>query len=172
MAVPLPEDLTEVVDSYLQKHDKYHDSSSEKLQEELLSVHSKHVANHPERLPGFVALLSQLLPAIRSPSRIFQWWDLLQDGYGDALLTEKGLMTESFSGLLNILSQDDLYPEEGGSVPAVNLFVDRLMSMWMDSWQGPWLRGPADHVEKVVREALLLYGKRKPKVRSVEAPAT
>ena len=135
-------------------------------------MYNKHVVDHPERLPGFVAVLSRLVPAIRSPPRIFQWWDLLQDGYGEALSTEKGLMSESFSGLLNLLSQDNTYSKEETSVPAVNLFVERLISMWMDHWQGPSLRGPADHVEKVVREALVLYGKRKPKVRREEDPST
>lgn len=164
LATPLPEDLNEVVESYLQKHEKHDDANSEKLQDELLSIHSKHVAGHPELLSGFIALLSQLLPAIRSPSRIFQWWDLLQAGVGEALLTEKGLASDISCAISNLLSQDDVPSSEEGGAPAFNPFVKRLVSIWMEHFRGPSLGGRADLIEKLALEALTSYGKTKPKV--------
>lgn len=163
MAVPLPDDLAKAIESYLEKHEKYDDSSSERLQEELLSVHEKHVAGNPGRLAGFIAVISQLLPAIRSPSRIFQWWDLLKDGFDDNFLSEKDLVPESFSALSNLLSLDDIQPEEGRD-PAVNPFVGRSISMWMEQYQGTSVGKPVDHIEKGTRETLISYGKRQPKV--------
>lgn len=107
---------------------------------------------------------------IRTPSRIIQWWDRLQDGFGEALSTEKGLMHETLSVLVDLLSGDDLYTGEDGTVPAVNPFIARSISTWMENWRGPSLRGPSDHIEKVVRDGILFYGKRKPKVMPTGDP--
>lgn len=79
-------------------------------------------------------------------------------------------MHESLSGLLDLLSQDDLYVGEEGTTSPVNPFVARSISTWMENWEGPLRRGPSGHIAKVVRDAIVFYGKRKPKVITTGGP--
>ncbi|SPN97549.1 uncharacterized protein DNG_01060 [Cephalotrichum gorgonifer] len=163
LRIPLPEDLDEVLESYLRKHEKYDDSNSERLHDVLLSAYNSHVAGHPERLAGFVAVYSRLLPVLRTPSRIMQWWDLLGNAIEVHFSSERGLMSECFSSLLNLLSLDDIQSGEEGSGRVMNPFVRRVMSMWLEHYQGTSLRSSADTIEKSLRDSLVFYGKRRPK---------
>jgi len=162
--LPLPEDLTRVVDAYLHKHEKADEGDAEKLQAELLSIYHKHVQDHPYRHAGFLAILSPLATVISSPARILQWWDLMEDKVAGSFSTEKGLMAESFAALLNLLSIDQVEDEDGRTEVTPNPFVDRLISCWMDKQHLNMDGGSSDHVEKAIRESLVFYGKRKPRV--------
>lgn len=65
--------------------------------------------------------------------------------------------------LSKLLSLDDVQPEDGRD-PAVNPFAGRSISMWMEHCEGISAGKPVDHIEKGVRETLISYGKRHPKV--------
>jgi hypothetical protein len=90
----------------------------------------------------------------------------MEDRVAGSLSTEKGLMSESISGLLNLLSVDPVDDEDGKPEAGPNPFVDRLISNWMDKHHINSDGGSSDHIEMAIRASLVGYGKRKPKVRN------
>jgi hypothetical protein len=162
--VPLPDDLTQTIDSYLLKHEKYDDSSSDRLQEEMLSIYHQNVKDFPVRHAAFVRILSLLLPVLRTSTRIFQWWEILSDSLDGQYSKEKMLVAESFAALLYVLLQDEDVSQHANGDSATNPYADRLLSMWMDKCNVTQVDGVGPVIEKPIREALLFYGKRQPKV--------
>lgn len=88
---------------------------------------------------------------------------MLKDDFDDNFSSEKDLGSESFSALSKLLSLDDVQSEDGRD-PAVNPFMSRAISMWMEHYQGTSAGEPVDYIEKGIRETLISYGKRHPKV--------
>ncbi|PKS09015.1 hypothetical protein jhhlp_003628 [Lomentospora prolificans] len=152
LAVPLPDDLDESIKSYLNRHEKHDDSSAERLQEELISIYQKHVRDRADLLAGFVAILSKLVPIIKTSARILQWWDLLKDKVEEHFSTEKGLMSEASSAIQGLLALDDVGSGDEGSDPAVNPYAERLLRVWVDSYQASPSKKNAEPIERSTRE--------------------
>lgn len=164
LAVPLHEDLDEAIESYLTKHERHDDSSADRLQEELLAIYHKHVKDRPSLITGFVAILSRLVPIIKTPARILQWWDLLKDKVEEHFSSERGLMAESSSAVRDLLALDDVGPGDGGMEAVLNPYAERLLRVWIDTYQAGPSKKNAEPLERSARESLVFYGKRKPKV--------
>lgn len=164
-SLPLPDDLNEVIAGYLERHEKYDDAASDRLQEELTSIYYKSVSGHPARYAPFLALLRPLRPALRSPARIVQWWDRFIDPVLENLNTEKGLAAQALRSVLELLAfEEDEYDKPTTEAP--NIFADRLLSIWMELNalnQAATGSGSSSSKETFMREAILVFGKKDPK---------
>ncbi|KAF3360167.1 hypothetical protein VdG1_01857 [Verticillium dahliae VDG1] len=167
--LPLPDELTQAIEAYLDKHEKFDDQTSEKLHDELQVIYNSHVAGQPSRYASFIAIFRRFVTVIRTPARLFQWWDIMGESVEMNAVQEKGLLEESAAGTMDLLMMGDVYEQENKADGAVNPFAERLYLAWMDkhrpieSSQGDESDIGGGSTERPMREGLIAWGKKKPK---------
>ncbi|RYP11036.1 hypothetical protein DL765_007912 [Monosporascus sp. GIB2] len=156
--LPLPEDLVEIIDAYIQKHDsKFDGNTADKAHEELLSMFRKDVVHTPARYTPFMAIVRRLRPLVAQPDKISQWFELLLPLL-DHLNEEKGLVSVTQDTLLDVLTAED-----GPGEAAIPL-VERHMTIWLDCDTARQGSDAARTTKEIfLRETLVLYGKKRPK---------
>ncbi|KAK6202141.1 hypothetical protein LQW54_009010 [Pestalotiopsis sp. IQ-011] len=162
--LPLPQDLIDIIEGYVQKHESDEDTVSQKLHEELISVYDNDVLGHPSRYGPFLNIIRRLRPLLAHPERSVKWWDLLQPCL-EHMSQEKDLAEEGQATVLDILTADwgDDAGNPGGGV-AVPL-AEKMLELWLEGCE---VAGRAEDAlgnfrEKQVRETLILYGKKRPR---------
>ncbi|KAF4465062.1 Tuberous sclerosis 1 like [Fusarium albosuccineum] len=160
----LPDDLTQTIDAYLRRHQKHDDAAADRLQEELFSIFDKHVRDTTTAYAPWLAILRQLLSTLRTPERIFAWWDSCA-----ALLAkaspEKGVVEESLANIMEIISIAEESNEASDADLASDPLIDRLFTGWMEKLYPAAIEANTnlEYNEKITREALVEFGKRHPK---------
>ncbi|PVH73890.1 hypothetical protein DL98DRAFT_519610 [Cadophora sp. DSE1049] len=165
LTLPLPSDLSQVINTYLEKHAVYDDADSQRLQEELLTIYQSSILDHPTRLAPFLAILRNLKPNIRGSGRLLQWWDRLSGPIIINLGVEKGLAFETRDTLLGILIYDEEEEEHLKDAKASSAAVaENLMSTWLAKSKLALdeLNEHARFVESQIQLILLAFGKRRP----------
>ncbi|KAI5463117.1 Hamartin protein-domain-containing protein [Mariannaea sp. PMI_226] len=163
---PLPDNLSQVIDGYLRRHQKYDDAAADRLQEELLSIFDKYVKDSPAHFASWLAILRRLLPVLRTPQRILAWWDSC--AVLSAVATpEKEVVAESQASIMDIISMAEEESESSEDNIFSHPLIDRLLSGWMDNLYPATIEGvnTADYNEKLTREALVQFGTKHPKYR-------
>jgi len=162
--LPLPDELNEVITAYLEKHDRNDESSSERLNNELISVYQKCVVNRPDKYAAFLALLRPLRPAIRTSARLVQWWDRLIEPILEYMSQERGLAKEALANVLDLVSFEEEGPGASDS-QGPNVFADRLLRRWMQVLELAELgdNPSTEFNERVIREGITRFGKKDPK---------
>ncbi|KPM42409.1 hypothetical protein AK830_g4124 [Neonectria ditissima] len=155
---PLPDDLSQVIDAYLRRHQKYDDAAADRLNDDLLSIFDKYVKDTPASYAPWLAILRRLLPILHTPDRIFAWWDSCAALSAKAS-PEKGVVTESLASIMDILSLVEQNSESSEENLFSNPLIDRLLTGWMDKLYPSASRGDAsaDYNEKLTREALVQF---------------
>jgi hypothetical protein len=163
--LPLSDSLVNVIAGYLDRHQKYDDSASDRLQEELFVIFDKHVKGNPDSYAAWFGIIRRLLPVLQTQERLLQWFDACQ-GFIDTAPQDKGMITETVAGLMDVVLLAENYQETSDSDGGPNPVIHRLFSLWMDRFYPASVEGRpnAQHNEKLVREALIQFGKRRPKV--------
>ncbi|KAK4150926.1 Hamartin protein-domain-containing protein [Chaetomidium leptoderma] len=162
--LPLPVEIHGIIASYLDKHEKPDEASGERLGDELLAIWEKVVQNHPEKYAAFLAILRQLRPGLRTPARVFKWWDRLLDPVLDHAGREKGLAREVTEHTLDLLSADEYDDPTAWSEEGLVPLVNRLLARWMAVRETqPDLRPSTDLKEQMIKDALMAFGKRDPR---------
>ncbi|RDW80965.1 hypothetical protein BP5796_05663 [Coleophoma crateriformis] len=164
--LPLPDDLVQVIDAYLDKHDSHDEADQQKLQEELLATYQKDVIDHPPRYAAFLAILRHLKRAIQGSGRLLQWWDRLAGPVLEQLGKEKGLPTEAHQTLLSILVYDEDDEELEDAKASCAILTENLLSSWLIKFvtaTAGELDPEAQFVERKVKSILLEAGRKRPK---------
>lgn len=160
----LPDDLEKIIDAYLRRHQKYDDATADRLQEELLSIFDKHVKDKPSAFAPFLNTLRQLLSILRTPARIFAWWDSCS-----ALLAksspEKGVVEASLANIMEIISIAEEDHDGSDSDLSSNPLIERLFTGWMEKLYPSVTEALSslEANERITREALVQFGKKHPK---------
>lgn len=168
LTLPLPEDLLDVINAYVEKHAVYDDSDEKRLQEELINIYQTSIIEHPSRLAPFLSILRLLKPALRVSGRLLQWWDKLSPPIMVHLGVEKGLASEVKSTLLSILVYDEDEEDsvrETARATSVSM-VENLISTWLAKIKlaAEEFDDHAKFVEGQIQLILLAFGKKRPKV--------
>ncbi|KAK0735712.1 Hamartin protein-domain-containing protein [Apiosordaria backusii] len=162
-SLPLPSEVNVTISSYLEKHEKSEESAGEKLDEELSVIWEKIVRDRPERYAAFLAIIRELRPVLRTPTRIFKWWDKLLDPALEHVGSERGLAREVLEHTLDLLSTDEHDPDAWNSGQMLPL-ASRLLARWLEIVQTEGNFGPAAQLkERMIKDALVAFGKRDPK---------
>ncbi|KAL0472314.1 Hamartin domain-containing protein [Neurospora intermedia] len=162
--LPLPDELTTLISNYLDRHEHAEDGAADRLNEELLAIYTKNVENQPEKYAAFLAILRELRPAMKTPARIFEWWDRLLDPVLEYVGQEKGLAREVASNTLDLLMIDQFDGSSNSSEASLAPFTERLLSRWMDARASQINCVPmADFKDRMVKKALMAFGKKDPK---------
>jgi hypothetical protein len=130
----------------------------------LLAIWEKAVQDHPEKYVAFLTILRLLRPGLRTPARVFKWWDKLLDPVLDHVGREKGLAREVMDHTLDLLSADEYDDPSAWSDEGLVPLVNRLLTRWMELRETqPDLRPSTDLKEQMIKDALMAFGKRDPK---------
>lgn len=160
--LPLPADLVQVIEAYLEKH--IDDGPSERLHEELVSIWERNVQDTPSSHAPWLGILRRLLPALRDPTYLTEWWDRVQEPVLDHLADDKSLASEAWANTIAVLTCDDV--ENPPLSAALIQLATRLLRIWMQNVQLANQEGNSSEFLKarLVRGGLLIYGKKRPKV--------
>jgi hypothetical protein len=161
-----------VIDAYLDKHEEADEGASDRLNEDLLSIYRKHIQDHPNKYAPFLAILRSLRPAIRTPSRLFQWWDTLVEPVLDAISQEKGLAQEAYKNILELVTIDENHGSDAADVAGLTMFANGLLKKWMHLQD--LITSESNSInnikERLVTKALMIFGKKEPKVCAPNTP--
>ncbi|CAL3963002.1 unnamed protein product [Diplocarpon coronariae] len=165
LVLPLPDDLSQVIHAYLEKHAVCDELDCQRLQEELLSIYQSSILDHPIRLAPFLSILRALKPNIKGSGRLLQWWDKLSGPIIVHLGTERGLSFEARHTILQLLTyeeEDDVYLQDAKATSET--VAEDLMKTWIAKSKLA-LEEFNDHakfVETQLQLILLSFGKRRP----------
>lgn len=161
--LPLLDSLVDTIAAYLERQDSYGESAADRLQEELLAIFDKMVKGTPAASGPWIAILRRLMPALQSPARILPWFDVCK-GFLDRMGLDKLAVDETVSALMDLVAfTDDLDIAAGDS--ATNPIIDCLFAIWVKRFYPALAEGIAIHEknERLVRQALKAFGKKRPK---------
>jgi hypothetical protein len=169
---PLPEELQQVIQLYLDRHHNIEDHESQRLHDELLNLYNKHVAKDVDKQATFLAALRQLRPAVKGTTRLLEWWDLLVRPTLDSLGHEKAVVSDAGGILLSVLVYDEDEDEDGEKARASALFTQKLLEIYLEKTR--LLTGdgqkvlPEDEryrfVSNNLESLLVSFGRKRPKV--------
>ncbi|KAI9827140.1 MAG: hypothetical protein M1832_005276 [Thelocarpon impressellum] len=169
---PLPSDVHDTIQAYLDRHPHVVDHDSQRLQDELLAVYRRCVAGDERKHATFLAVLRPLVPAIAGPDRLLEWWTLLLRPTMESLGQHKGVVSDARELLLSVLVFDDDDDPTGERARVSAIFTDKLLDVYLDQTR---IRSVADadspaadsqsasfiagHLESV----LVAFGRRRPR---------
>lgn len=164
ISLPLPDDLIQIIESYLEKHVPHDESDSQRLHEELQAIYQNHVLEKASRLAPFLAILRSLQPVIRGSGRLLQWWNKLLIPVLNKIGEEKGLATEAKDTLLGVLVYEEDEKDEEASMTS-NTISESLLDMWLkkNSLAMKEFDDEARFVEGQLQSILLAFGQKRPK---------
>jgi hypothetical protein len=137
---------------------------AERLNDELISLWEKMVQDYPERYAAFLCVLKQLRPTLRTPARIFKWWDRLLDPVLEQVGTQRGLAREVMDHTLDLLSVDGFNDPAAYSEQGLIPLVSRLTSRWIDLVSAPPDVRPSTELKQLMlKDALMAFGRKDPK---------
>ena len=163
---PLPDSLIETIAAYLRRHQKYDNGAADRLQEELLSIFDKHVKGRTTATGAWFGIVRRLLPVLQTTERILQLCDRCKGMLEKTVSYDRGLLEELVAGLVDLITVADEYHESTDGDVATNPLIDRLFFGWMDSFYPASSAGipGSEKNERIIREALANFGKKKPQV--------
>jgi solute carrier family 25 (mitochondrial carrier protein), member 16 len=169
---PLPDDVTNLIHAYLDKHINADDHDSQRLHDELLSLHEAKVRGHPEKHATFLACFRILRPAITGIERLLKWWDILVRPTLNSMGQAKAVVADARAIVLSVLAYDDDDDPTGEKAKASAVFTDKLFEVFLEktklisSDRGAGFKEEQRQrfVSANVEAVLLAFGKRRPKV--------
>ncbi|KAJ2971900.1 hypothetical protein NQ176_g7466 [Zarea fungicola] len=163
-ALPLPDDVKDAIEAYLDKHETYDDAIADRLQEELVFIFEKHVRGNSAATGPWMAILRRIQMALQSPEKVLFWFDACQKILDDTPL-DKSVVKETIFAMMNtaVLAERLQDSFEGDSTS--NPIIDRLLAIWIDNFFPAHIEGnkALEHNEHLLRDALGQFGRRKPK---------
>lgn len=178
---PLPDDVLNIIQTYLNRHVDIDGHESARLHEELLSIHAAKVHGHPDRLAVFLACFRALRPAICGVEELTKWWDILVKPTFDSMGQAKAVTADARAIVLSVLAYDDDDDPTGQKAQASQVFTDKLFEIFLEKTKLPassekaaGIQDEQKHrfVSANVEAVLLAYGKRRPKVRILLRPSS
>lgn len=112
----------------------------------------------------WLAILRRLLPSLKDPAYLNEWWDRIQEPVLDHLADDKSLASEAWANTIAVLTCDDA--EDQKLSEGLTLLAIRLSRIWMQNVQLANQEGSSSELlkAKLVRGGLLSYGKKRPQV--------
>lgn len=176
VAHPLPDELQQTIESFLEKHLDIDDQDSQRLHEELLQTYNNHVQDEPVKRSAFLSVLRQLRPAIRGDARLSQWWTLVIRPVVDGVGHKRDEIEDAREFVLGVLTYETGSENDAEQAQAAASYTQKLLECYLRRTRIPTgeddvITPEDEYVAREIESLLVIYGRRKPKVRS-QHPAT
>ena len=169
---PLPNELQDTVQIFLDKHSNITDQDSQRLQDELLTLYNKWVAEDERKHATFLACLRLLSPGIRGTDRLLEWWNMLLRPTLESLGQHKGVVSDAREILLSLLVFEDDEDVNGEKARVSEMFTARLLDIYLEKTKmqasDEDTQTTEDHTASLIAHhlecVLVAFGKKRPKV--------
>ncbi|KAF3923977.1 Hamartin [Orbilia brochopaga] len=128
---PLPRDLITTIQSFLDRHVDDDDNDQQRLNDELLTVHSNKVQGHKDRQLTYIAILKELKPALRGRERLMVWWECLLQPVMQNLESTKSSVVDARQIVLKMLVYDEDDDLHGDLKDVADLFTELLFEKYI-----------------------------------------
>ncbi|KAF2423587.1 hypothetical protein EJ08DRAFT_652702 [Tothia fuscella] len=164
---PLPDELQQTIEFFLDNHHQIADADSQRLHEDLLAIHGKYVANNPELHGLFVHLLRQLRPTLRGVKRLEEWWTLVIRPTVDAVGHKRHTIEDAREFLLGIMVFDQDEDLTGENAELSRRFTRKVMDAYFVRSKIPTSESevvsPEDEfIAQELEGILVAFGRKKP----------
>ena len=166
--LPLPNSLLDTITAFTERQEEYDDAAADRLQDELQSIFEKRVEGNEKATGAWIAVLRRLLPVLQTPQRVLPWFDACK-GLLDSDGLDKNTVDETVASLMDLVTLIDEYQVDyEGDSPAMRI-INRMFQVWMSRFYPALLDGNiySEYNERLIRQALCDFGKKRPKVRAV-----
>lgn len=167
---PLPEELRDTIDRFLEKYDAIDDADSQRFHDELMSLYSKHVAGNPANLGPFLSVLRAVRPALTGGTRLGEWWDLVLKPTIDSVGHKRREVESAKELLLSFLIHEADDDKDKGNEGArlSDLFLRKTLDVYLARTKVPseteHIASPEDdYVSNEVESVLVAFGRKQPK---------
>jgi hypothetical protein len=166
---PLPDELQQTIEAFLERNPNLDEADSQRLHEDLLSIHNKYVATSPDKISSFAHVLRLLQPAISGEKRLEDWWLLVIRPIIDAIGHTRQSIEDAKEWLLSVLLFDADRDETGDGASLSAKFLTRVVEAYMAKSNVPTSEveeiSPEDEFIAQEWESILItFGKKKPLV--------
>lgn len=131
-----------------------------------MSIFEKHVRGNIAASGAWIAILRHLQPMIQTPERVIMWLDNLRGVLTQRTSNDRAIVNETVRGLMELVTMADEYQDVREEEVTLNPVMHRLFVAWMDRFYPTFVEGVPDTEcnERMFRDALVQFGKRRPLV--------
>ncbi|ORY16743.1 Hamartin protein-domain-containing protein [Clohesyomyces aquaticus] len=165
---PLPDELHQTVEAFLDRYHDIEEHDSQRLHEDLLSLYRRHVAGVPEKHGSFLNALRLVRPAITGEARLDEWWGQVLKPTIDGMGYKRHEIEDARAILQSILVFDADADTNGELAWISDHFARKVLACYLARTKVPSsaddVISPEDEfVAHELESVLVAYGRRKPK---------
>lgn len=167
--IPLPDELQQTIEAFLDLHQSIDDHDSQRLHDELILIRNRSSNTSSERLGAFVHVLRLLRPAIRGEKRLGEWWLTVVKPIVDSVGHKRDTIEDAREFILGILVFDADDDKTGENASLSAQFTRRILEAYLARTKIPTtdeeVVSPEDeYIAQELEGILVAFGKKKPKV--------
>jgi hypothetical protein len=165
----LGEEVINEFATFVEENANIDDSTSQKLQEELLDIYSNHVVGDHDKVGPFVSVLRHLRPVITGDDRLCEWWNLIIRPSIDSVGHKAFVVEDAREFLLKVLVFDADEDKDGQNAKTSRLFTQRILDVYLERTKIPTAADDAitpedEFIAHELESLLVTFGRKKPKV--------
>jgi hypothetical protein len=166
---PLPDELRDTIESFLERYDNIDDHDSQRFHEDLHALYHRHVAQTPEKHGAFLSLLCLVQPALTGEARLSTWWNLVVKRTVDGIGYKRREIEEARDFVQSILVYDAEADRDGEHARLSRIFSKKLLDLYLARTNVPFSAEGAvspenDSIAHELECLLVAYGRKMPKV--------
>jgi len=168
-AYPLPDELHQTIEVFLDRYTDIEENDSQRLHEELLSLYMKYVAGSREKHGPFLSALRLIRPALTGTARLEEWWSLILQPTICAVGHKRHEVEDTKEIIQNILVFDAEDDKSGDKSRLSSHFTKKVLDLYLSYSTLPTsvenvISPEAEFVSHELESILVGFGRRKPKV--------
>lgn len=166
---PLPDELRDAIESFLERYDNIDDPDSQRFHDDLHALYQRHVAASPEKQGAFMAVLRMVCPAITGEARLTVWWNAVLKPALDSTGHKRQKIDDATELALGLLVYDPGADKEGERARISKTFVKSILDAYLARTAvplSPEETVSADNavVASQLEELIVAFGRKMPKV--------
>lgn len=169
---PLPDELRETIDNFLERYDDIDNHDAHRFHEDLHALYLHHVASSADKHGAFLSALRLLRPAITGEARLTTWWNLLLRPTLDGSGYKKHEVEDAREFMRSILVYDGDADQDGEHARNSSLFTKKLLDVYLARTAIP---ASLEHATSAENESvahelesiLVDFGRKMPKVSAL-----
>lgn len=166
---PLPDELREAIESFLERYDGIDDHDSQRFHDDLYSIYQRHVAASQEKHGAFMSVLRMVRPAITGEPRLTVWWNAILKPTLDGAGHKRQQIEDATEVALSILVYDPEADSDGEHARLSRLFTKRTLDAYLARTNVPL--SPEDIISTdnelvtlQLESLIVTFGRKMPKV--------
>jgi hypothetical protein len=166
---PLPDELRETIENFLERHENIDDHDSQRFHEDLHALYQRHVAQAPEKHAAFLSLLCLVRPALTGESRLTMWWNLVVERTIDGIGYKREEIEDARDFVQSMLVYDAEADKDGEYARLSHLFSKKILDLYLARTNvhfsaGGIVSSENEFISLELESILVTYGRKMPKV--------